>query len=52
MTATADQHDMGLTPWWATSGEQALPGRVLATAGVSLPVMAPESARVLRLVAD
>ncbi|MDR7254812.1 alpha-galactosidase [Nocardioides sp. BE266] len=51
VTATADQHDMGLTPWWAASGEQALPGRVLATAGVSLPVMAPESARVLRLVA-
>lgn len=52
VTATSDQHDMDLAPWWAASGEQSLPGRVLATAGVSLPVMAPESARVLRLVAD
>ena len=51
VTATADQHDADLTPWWASSGDHALPGRFLAAAGVSLPVMAPETARVVRLVA-
>jgi alpha-galactosidase len=51
VTATADQHGADLTTWWAAAGEHALPGRVLATAGVSLPVMAPETARVLRLTA-
>jgi hypothetical protein len=33
------------------SGEHVLPGRVLATSGLALPVMAPETARVLRLTA-
>lgn len=51
VTPTADQHGADLTPWWAAEGGQELTGRVLAGAGVSLPVMAPETARVLRLVA-
>ncbi len=39
-----------LTDRWSASG-QVLTGRVLATAGVALPVMHPEDARVLRVVA-
>jgi len=35
---------------WAADGA-ALPGRVLAASGVALPVLDPEEARVLRLVA-
>lgn len=35
--------------WWARGAE--LGGRVLATVGVALPVLDPEEARVLRLVA-
>ncbi|KQV71339.1 hypothetical protein ASC64_04670 [Nocardioides sp. Root122] len=51
VTATHDQHDADLRPWWVASGDHVLPGRVLATSGVALPVMAPETARVLRLTA-
>ncbi len=51
VTATADQHGADLTPWWAEGTGLVLGGRALATAGVALPVLAPETARVLRAVA-
>ena len=39
-----------LSGTWSARGAE-LPGRVLATVGVALPVLDPEEARVLRLVA-
>ena len=52
VTATADQHSADLAPWWAQGRGQVLTGRVLATAGVALPVLAPETALVIRAAAD
>ena len=52
VTATADQHGADLASWWAQGRGQVLTGRVLATAGVALPVLAPETARVIRAVAE
>jgi alpha-galactosidase len=40
-----------LSPTWSADGA-VLTGRVLATVGVGLPVLDPEEARVLRLVAE
>ena len=51
VTATDDQHHADLTSWWAEGDGQVLSGRVLMSAGVSLPVLAPEVARVVRLQA-
>ena len=52
VTATTDQHSADLAPWWAQGRGQVLTGRILATAGVALPVLAPETARVIRAAAD
>lgn len=52
VTPNADQHGADLAPWWAEGAGLALSGHALATAGVSLPVLAPETARVLRVVTD
>jgi len=41
-----------LTPWWAADDGQVVPGRALATVGVTLPVLAPECALVLRALAQ
>ena len=49
-TIPSDQHLMDLAPWWAADGST-VTGRVAEVAGVSLPVLAPESAKVLRAVA-
>ncbi|MCY7402093.1 MAG: alpha-galactosidase [Nocardioides sp.] len=50
VTATADQHGADLAPWWAEGDGLDLAGRSLMSAGVSLPVLAPETARVLHAV--
>jgi len=52
VTATADQHGADLAPWWAEGEGLLLVGRSLATAGVAAPVLAPETARVLRVVSE
>ena len=51
-TATADRHAADLAPWWAAGSGQVVAGRALAVAGVTLPVLGPESALVLHVVAS
>lgn len=38
-----------LSSWWLDDGPRVLPGAALTTVGVRLPVLPPETARVLRL---
>ncbi len=49
VTPTADQHGLDLSTWWAADGGATLSGRVLGTAGVRLPVSAPDVARVIEV---
>ena len=48
----AGQPDIDFAPWWAAGDGRVVSGRALAVAGVTLPVLAPESALVLRAVAE
>lgn len=48
----AGQPHIDLAPWWAAGDGRVVSGRALAVAGVTLPVLAPESALVLRAVAE
>ena len=46
-TPEGDQHRLDLAPSWTSGPGLLIPGRVLGTAGVQLPVLAPDSALVL-----
>ena len=49
VTPTADQHGIDLSTWWAADGGATLSGHALATVGIRLPVMAPDTARVIEV---
>ena len=51
-TLPGEQAVADLTPWWATADGHVVSGRALASMGVTLPVLAPECALVLRAVAS
>jgi alpha-galactosidase len=52
ITGDADEPDADFAPWWAAGDGRVVAGRALAVAGVTLPVLAPECALVLRAVAE
>lgn len=52
ITGDADLPETDFAPWWAAGDGRVVSGRALAVAGVRLPVLAPESALVLRAVAE